>query len=116
MECLDILERYELARIDNLKVIQNMVDLARRFPGKKAIFSKNTRKVVEKAVQAMGLEFDMIVSINDVEKPKPDPEGLENIIKALNVKRERIIYIGDSETDRIAGEKAGVKTVLVSEL
>lgn len=45
---------------------------------------------------------------------KPNPLGLELIMKERNVCREDVIVIGDRiETDILLGKKAGVKTILV---
>lgn len=117
MECLDILEKYEMKNINDIRLKNDIIDLARNLSDKKlAIFSKTTRKVVDIAIKKIGIKFDIIVSINDVVKPKPDPEGIEIILKKLGIPKEKTIYIGDRDVDKKAGERAGVKTVLVSEL
>lgn len=52
--------------------------------------------------------FDMVVSALDVEKPKPDPEGVEKILAGLQVKRSKTLYVGDSEIDRKTARSAEV--------
>jgi phosphoglycolate phosphatase-like HAD superfamily hydrolase len=44
-------------------------------------------------------------------KSKPDPEGVEKILKALNVRRETTLYIGDSEIDMGTARSSGVRFV-----
>jgi len=44
-------------------------------------------------------------------KSKPDPEGVEKILKALNVRREATLYIGDSEVDMGTARSSGVRFV-----
>jgi HAD superfamily hydrolase (TIGR01509 family) len=55
--------------------------------------------------------FDMVVTALDVKHPKPHPESIEKIIKALNVNREEILYVGDSEVDRQTASASGVRFV-----
>lgn len=117
MECLDLLERYELKNIDNFKINDKVLGIVKRLENKKlAIFSKNTRMAVEKVLEKLKLNFNMVVTINDIEKPKPDPEGIEKIIKELKISKEKTVYIGDRNIDKIAGDRAGVKTIMVNEL
>lgn len=48
-----------------------------------------------------------------MKKTKHNPEGLEKIIEKLKIPKSETIYIGDSESDRKAGEAAGIKTIIV---
>ena len=57
--------------------------------------------------------FDLLVTGDDVARPKPDPEGLIKAIHALKLEPERTLVVGDAESDVRAGKQAGVKTVLV---
>ncbi|MCX5805159.1 MAG: HAD-IA family hydrolase [Proteobacteria bacterium] len=54
--------------------------------------------------------FDMVVTALDV-KPKPDPESVEKILQTLNINRERVLYIGDSEVDGKTAASSGVKFI-----
>jgi len=53
--------------------------------------------------------FDLIVTGDDVEKPKPSPEGILMFVKHFGLKPERVLMIGDSVSDVIASKEAGVK-------
>ena len=44
---------------------------------------------------------------------KPDPYGVNRIIKRANIKKEDAIYIGDSSTDIRTSENAGVDCIIV---
>ena len=55
--------------------------------------------------------FDMVVTALDVKHPKPHPESVEKILTALNVDRERTLYVGDSEVDRETALSSGVKFI-----
>ena len=58
--------------------------------------------------------FDVIVTYDDVKKPKPDAEGLLKIIKSLNVSPEDILFIGDQKSDGITGTNGSVQTGLMA--
>lgn len=55
--------------------------------------------------------FDMVVTALDVKHPKPHPESIEKIIKTLNVNRDEILYVGDSEVDQQTASASGVRFV-----
>lgn len=53
--------------------------------------------------------FDVLIGYYDVQKQKPDPEG---ILKAIgDTQYEEVYYVGDSVGDILAGKNAGVKTI-----
>lgn len=52
--------------------------------------------------------LDIIVGGEDVKEPKPSPEGLNFAIKTLNVKKEEVMYVGDSTVDAETAEAAEV--------
>jgi phosphoglycolate phosphatase len=54
--------------------------------------------------------FDTVVTALDV-KPKPDPESVAKILSELNIDKERVLYIGDSEVDRKTASSSGVKFI-----
>lgn len=58
--------------------------------------------------------FDVIITGDDVEKPKPDPEGLLKAMDRLHVLPSQTVYIGDSNGDIQAGKQAGVRTIGVN--
>lgn len=53
--------------------------------------------------------FDVIIGVGDVTKVKPDPEGLLLAVERLGVKKEDVLYVGDSFVDAQAAEAAGMK-------
>jgi phosphoglycolate phosphatase len=55
--------------------------------------------------------FDMVVTALDVKNPKPHPESVEKILKALSLNREEAIFVGDSEVDRGTAMASGVRFV-----
>lgn len=57
--------------------------------------------------QVSGL-FHTIVGGEDVQKPKPDPEGVLKVIEQWKLQKEQILYVGDSLVDAKTAQAAGV--------
>jgi phosphoglycolate phosphatase/pyrophosphatase PpaX len=54
-------------------------------------------------------EFDVVVTDEDVERAKPDPEGLVKALDVLGLPAEAALYVGDSEGDARASLAAGLR-------
>lgn len=55
--------------------------------------------------------FDVIITGDDVESPKPHPEGINKALEQLNVSNNEAIFIGDSDADILAGKQANIHTI-----
>lgn len=55
--------------------------------------------------------FDLVVSAQDVARPKPHPESFERILSHFGLAPREAIYIGDSEVDQAFAVNAGVPLV-----
>lgn len=55
--------------------------------------------------------FDMVVTALDVKNPKPHPESVEKILQTFNLKRNEVVFVGDSELDQQAAKSAGIKFI-----
>ena len=55
--------------------------------------------------------FEMVVTALDVANPKPHPESVEKIIQAFRLKKEEVVFVGDSEVDQQAAKSSGVQFV-----
>lgn len=53
-------------------------------------------------------EIDLIIGNEDVERPKPSPEGIWKALSILGSKQEETLYIGDSTVDAETAQQAGV--------
>jgi HAD superfamily hydrolase (TIGR01509 family) len=58
--------------------------------------------------------FDVIITGDDVERAKPDPESVARAIAELGVAPAAAIYVGDGPNDILAGRGSGAITVGVS--
>ena len=54
--------------------------------------------------------FKTVVTGEDVERPKPDPEGVQLALQGLSLSQSQVLMVGDSAADIQAGRKAGVIT------
>jgi pyrophosphatase PpaX len=58
--------------------------------------------------------FDCIVSLDDVERAKPDPEPIFKALSILQSSPQETIMVGDNYHDILAGKNAGTKTAGVA--
>lgn len=52
--------------------------------------------------------FKVVISYEDTNNHKPDPEPLLLAVKKLHIKPNEAIYVGDSESDIVAAKNAGM--------
>ncbi len=69
-----------------------------------------------RALAKFGLEdyFEIIVSAQEIKAIKPNPIGLETIIKTLGAKKDRVIYIGDMVDDIMMAKYAKVHSCAIA--
>jgi phosphoglycolate phosphatase len=60
------------------------------------------------STHGLSTAFDMVVSALDVERPKPHPEALLKILRHFACSPQEALFVGDSETDQISAQGAGV--------
>ena len=58
--------------------------------------------------------FDVVVTADDVQRPKPDPQCIDHILRKLHCGRDNAILVGDTRTDVLTGKNAGIATCAVS--
>jgi HAD superfamily hydrolase (TIGR01509 family) len=55
--------------------------------------------------------FNLVVTARDVLNPKPHPESIEKVLRALAIGNKEVLFVGDSETDGRTARSAGVKFI-----
>ncbi len=98
-------------------VFKKMVELARRLHSEGhilAIVSGNCNSTLEAVLRQVSIDdcFSIIIGRDMVRLTKPDPEGILIVMERLGA---NAIYIGDSDVDVIASEKAGIPHFRVSD-
>ncbi|MFP4974908.1 pyrophosphatase PpaX [Paenibacillus sp. CN-4] len=58
--------------------------------------------------------MEVIVTVNDVEHPKPHPEPVQTAIRQLQADPARTLMVGDSAVDIQSAQAAGVKSAAVA--
>lgn len=107
----------------------NFTDLIEVFPGilelleeiknrgyKTGIVTSRLRHTTEIGLKKYNMQkyFDTVVTCDDTDKHKPDPEPVNIALERLGAKPEEAIMIGDSMFDILCARNAGVKAALVS--
>jgi len=57
--------------------------------------------------------FSLMLTTEEIEKPKPDPSSLFKAASILNVKPEECVYLGDSVTDMKTATNAGMPGIAI---
>jgi len=111
----DFYDCWKRSAVSKVFVFPGVIDLLQRIraSGKRvALVTGVERIMMEYTLRPFDLSkfFDTLVSLDDVKKGKPDPQGIFLALKRLGITPEESIYIGDSPTDILAGKHAGVMT------
>jgi len=77
---------------------------------KLGIVSTKNSETIHAVLQHYSLDraADVIVGYNHVEKPKPDPQGIDIALQALGAQRDAFLFCGDTVLDAGAAHNAGV--------
>lgn len=78
--------------------------------------SNRSRESLIKSLQTAGIYefFDVIVAVEDVERPKPHKDHPLKALESLGIDKGLSIMVGDAENDILAGKNAGIETVGVT--
>jgi len=106
----------EILRRDGIEALPGVKDFlkAARVAGIPASVGSSTpRKNIDTVIEMAGLEglFDAIVSADDVQRGKPDPEVFLKGAAKLNRKPERCVVFEDAFVGIQAGKSGGMKVV-----
>jgi phosphoglycolate phosphatase len=83
-----------------------------------SILSLNSRLAALRALEWNGLSgrVSHVIGREDVLRGKPDPEGMRILAERHGVSPERMLFVGDAETDRQCAERAGARFLHVEEV
>ena len=77
------------------------------------IVTRNCRAAVDRILERNTLLYDVLLTRDDVELVKPDPEHLRAALRVLEVEPQHALMVGDHPMDVRAGRLAGTRTVAV---
>jgi len=104
-----------LERIHELKERKNasrVLKQLRKRGIKVGLATSSTREMTEAIVEKFGWKFDCIVTPENVERGKPDPQMLAMAVEKLG---GPAVYVGDTEYDRKMAELCGVDPLILGE-
>lgn len=83
---------------------------------KMAIVSTKKKDTILHGLRLMGVSelFDTVISLDDVDNPKPDPEPILKALSELSSSASESLMIGDNSHDIEGGKNAGVRTAGVA--
>jgi len=103
---------------EHLKLHDGAVEIIKSLHKENKTLGIVTSRLRETAVEILEIfeikkYFDAIVTIDDTEKHKPDPEPLLKALEEVSGNIEESIYIGDTKYDIECAKNTGVRSVLV---
>lgn len=103
-----------LAQVNLFGGVAELLQSFNRIP--KGVVTNSRRSVVEPFLQRVGIldQFSVVIGAEDVAKLKPDPQLINGALTHLQVTAADVFYLGDSESDLLAGLAAQVQPVLFS--
>lgn len=116
-EMIDTYRVHNLANHDKfVKVFPTVVETLERLKERKikmAVVSAKMKPGVELGLEITNLRqyFDSIISVDDVNNPKPHPEPVVKAMEQLGGRKETSLMVGDNSHDIESGNNAGVQTV-----
>lgn len=81
------------------KTIPTLSQLAQQFP--LGLITAGTKSRVHRELRQTNLDefFEVVITEGDVDRPKPDAQGIELALSAMGAAAETAVYIGDTVVD-----------------
>lgn len=109
-------ESYETSSTKSTKLFSNCKELLKKceeFNITLAILTNKPEKQAVDILKELNIYhyFKMVVGPDTYNIAKPQPEGLLNTLKLLNIKKEDAIMIGDTEIDILTCQNASLESI-----
>jgi sugar-phosphatase len=113
LEGLQVIEDLEIADTSDLRVLPGAKELLESLPSERwAIVTSATRRLMLSRLEAAGLPVPgRIVSADEVEKGKPDPEPYRKGAQLLGCTPDECIVVEDAPSGVGAGKAAGSRVL-----
>lgn len=96
---------------------EELVRFLKRRRIRRGILTRNRRASVDTALKNFAhvrlADFNVIITRDHVQRPKPDPEGVLLAVRRLRVPVSALLMVGDYRYDIEAGQRAGAPTVFL---
>jgi pyrophosphatase PpaX len=102
--------------VEEYETVYETVEQLKKDGYKIGIVTTKARQTVEMGLKLARLKpfFDVVVTIDDVQKVKPDPEPIHKALHLLNADPSETLMVGDNHHDILAGKNAGTQTAGVA--
>ncbi len=94
-----------------IKIMDDAEYVLKRIKLRKAIAASKSKPTLEKKLGNLTRFFEVIITREDTEKHKPDPEPILFACKKLGIKPEEAVYVGDALFDFQAARNAGTNFI-----
>ncbi len=104
----------ELAAAERARAFPGVPDMLRhlrRHGFRVGIVTRNCRAAVERVLDRHPMDYDALLTRDDVEHVKPDPRHLLAALEVLGVPGHEAVMCGDHPMDMLAGRRIGARTV-----
>jgi len=109
-----------LDELDTVTAFEHVVDIARAYTGRipVGVVSAGRRDAVERSLEVSRIRdlFDFVITLDDVGRPKPAPDGYLLAVDRLGVAAEQTLAYEDSESGLAAARAAGVRVIDVRDI
>jgi HAD superfamily hydrolase (TIGR01509 family) len=90
------------------------LDELRKVGHRIVVFTGASRRAASTLLAAAALRVDLLVAGDEIEHPKPAPDGLIVVAQRLKLETADLVYIGDAPMDLLAARAAGARRVAVA--
>ncbi len=111
--------RYYEANRDQERILTDVIALL--IEGKElghptALITSKNHEEIKNTLPRLGIlgHVDLVITADDVAKPKPDPEGILRALDHFAISGNDAVFIGDTVHDIRAGKGGGVRTCAVT--
>jgi len=112
-------ESHRKFQSDNLNLVKlfpdtlEVLDTLKQRDQKVAAITTRSKITSIRSLEITGIAkyFDIVISAEDVQNHKPNPEPLFKALEFLRFESKDAVMIGDTGADIMAGKNAGTKTV-----
>ena len=118
-EAVEVYRSFQMNRFEAaIEPCPGMDELVKQLKAKGYQLALVTSRVRESAVRGLrkfGLDgyFDVITTVDELMKHKPDPECINVTLEKLGTPAEEAVMLGDTRFDILCAQNAGIPSVLV---
>mgnify|MGYP000014569101 CR=1 FL=1 len=107
----------QLSLTETVRLIDGAMELLTSLYGKvrMALATMSNRPVIDRLLQEKGVGkfFDVVITVDEVNRPKPDPEIFLKCAEKMNVPPAKCVVVEDSIFGVEAARRAGMKCIAI---